>query len=166
MHPDVLFETTSQYGRVATLRAAERLFSGVSQHVFLKISRLCARVSALFATERFFSGMNQHVSLEMRSLIGGEIARCASKRLLDTMNQHMSFQFAGPIACVVALVATVGLLSIIQRLLGNFYKVICLHFHAFFQRSDILRGCRITESKITLQKGKSYESESFLVQNC
>ena len=36
----------------------------------------------------------------------------------------------------------------------------------FFQRSDAGRGCRITESKITLQKRKSYESESFSVQNC
>ena len=110
--------------------------------------------------------MNQHVTNEIRSLFGGEIALCASKRLLTTMNQHMSFQNAWPFTCEVALVATVGLLSIIKRLLGNFNKVICLHFHAFFQRSDIVQGCRITESKITLQKGKSYESESFVVQNC
>ena len=76
------------------------------------------------------------------------------------------FEVAGPIACVVALVATVRLLSIIQGLLGNFYKVVCLHFHAFFQGSDIVPGCRITESKITLLNGKSYESKSVVVRNC
>ena len=120
----------------------------------------------MFAIKRFFSGVNPHVALEVRSLFGGVITVCASERLLTTMNQHMAFQFARPIACVVALVATVGLLSIIQGLLGNFYKVICLHFHTFLQRSDIVRGCRITEGKITLLIGKSYESESFVVQNC
>ena len=105
--------------------------------------------------------MNEHVVFEMKSMFGGKIAQCANKRPLTTMNQHMFFQVARQIACVVAFVATVGLFSIIERLLGNFNKVICLHFHAFFQR-----GCRITESKITLLKGKSYESESFVVQNC
>ena len=118
--------------------------------VYFEMRRLCGGVSALFATERFFSRVNQHVGLEMSSLFGRVIALCASKRLLTTMNQHVSFQIARPIACVVALVATVGLLSVIQGLYGNFYKVICLHFHAFLQRSDIVRGCRITEGKITL----------------
>ena len=77
-----------------------------------QIARPIASVVALFATEKFFSGMNQHVVLEMRSSCSGVFALCASKRLLTTKNIHMSFQFAWPIACVVALVATIGLLSI------------------------------------------------------
>ena len=56
----------------------------------------------------------------------------------NTMNQHMAFQFAGPIACVVALVATVGLLSFIQRLLGMFCKIVCLHFHIFFSQESFM----------------------------
>ena len=132
MGPDVYFEIASMCAGETTLRAAERPFSGVTHHVLLEMRRLCEGVSAYFATERFPPRMNQHVPLEINSVFGGETAQCASKRLLITMNQHMYFQFAGPIACVVALVATVPLLSIIQRLLGTFYKVICLHFHAFF----------------------------------
>ena len=161
----VYFESISLCVGEATLRTAEKLFSGVSQHVFLKISRLCARVGALLATERFFSGMNQHVALEINSLFGREIAKCASERLLTTMNQHMAFQYARSIACVVALFAIVALLSIIQRLLLGTFTFLCISM-PFFQRSDSVRGCRTTESKITLQKGKSYESESFVVQNC
>ena len=59
----------------------------------------------------------------------------ASKRLLTTMNQHMSFQCARPIACVVALVAIVGLLSVIKRILGMFRKVAPLHFHTFLVKN-------------------------------
>ena len=95
----------------------------MTQHVYLERRRLFAKVSALFATERFFSGMSQHVALEMRSSCIGEIALCANKRLLTTMNQHIAFQFAWPFACVVTLVAIVGLLSIIKRLLGMFCKI-------------------------------------------
>ena len=120
----------------------------MTQYMRLEIIGFSAGVIALFATKRFFSGMNQHVALEVWGCCGRVIALCASKRLLTTMNQHMSFQMARPIACVVALVATVGLLSIIQGLLGKFYKVICLHFHAVLQRSDIVRGCRITVGKL------------------
>ena len=82
-----------------------------------------------------FSPVNQHMSLEIRCSCGREIALCASKRLLTTMNQHMDFQMARPIACVIALVATEGL-SIIQRLLGMFCKIVCLRFHIFFQRHN------------------------------
>ena len=58
----------------------------------------------------------------------------------NTMNQHMAFQFAGPIACVVALVATVGLLSFIQRVLGVFGKITGLHLHFFLQYCPRLGG--------------------------
>ena len=75
--------------------------------------------------------MNQHVALEMRSFSSGVIALCTSKMLVTTMNQHMAFQTAPSIACVVALVATVGLLSIIQRLLGVIWVGVHLHFHIF-----------------------------------
>ena len=88
----------------------------------------------MFATEGFSSRMNQHVALEMTSLFGGVIAQCASKRLLTTMNQNMDFQFARPIAFVVALLATVRLLFIIQGILGKVCKVFSLHFLVFFQK--------------------------------
>ena len=84
------------------------------------------------ATERFFSGMSQHVALEMRSSCIGEIALCANKRPLTTMNQGMVSQFAGPIAFVIALVASVGLLFIIQRLHCRLGKIVCSHFHVCF----------------------------------
>ena len=113
---------------VIALFATERFFSGMNQLVSLEIRRFCGGVSALLANERFFSGVNQHVALEGSSLIGGVIALCASKRLLTTMNQHMAFQMVRPMTCVVA---TVGLLSIIQRLLGKFCKIVCLNFHVF-----------------------------------
>ena len=103
------------------------------------VGRCCGGERALFATERFFSGMNQHVALEMRSLFGRVIALCASKRLLTAMNQHMSFQFAGPIACEVALIAIIGLLSIIKRLLGIFCKI-SFHFNVFFPAKDFLNA--------------------------
>ena len=45
---------------------------------------------------------------------------------------HMSFQTARLIACVVALVATVGLLSTIQRILGMNDNIVCLNFHVLF----------------------------------
>ena len=72
--------------------------------------------------------MNQHVSLEMSSMFGGVITMSASKRL-PTVNQHMTFQIAYLIACVVTLVATVGLLSNIHRLLGKFGNIVLLRIH-------------------------------------
>ena len=84
----------------------------MNQHVFFEVTSSCAGVTAV-ATESFFSGMHKHVALELRSLVGGVIALCASKRLLTNMDQNMAFQIARPIACVIALVATVGLLPII-----------------------------------------------------
>ena len=68
----------------------------------------------------------------MSSLFGGVIALCASKILFTTMNQHMSFQIAGPMTCVVALVAIVGLLYTIQRILGMNDNIVCLNFHVLF----------------------------------
>ena len=101
----------------------------------------------MVATERFFSRMAQNVALEIRSMFGGVIALCASKRLLTTMNQHMPFQIAWPIACVVALVATVGLLSIIQTLFGILCKFVCLGFHVFFQP----KICEVVFNKVERQ---------------
>ena len=72
--------------------------------------------------------MNQHVSLEMSSMFGGVITMSASKRL-STVNHHMTFQIAYLIACVVALVATVGLYSNIHRFLGKFGKIVLLHIY-------------------------------------
>ena len=110
----------------------------MTQHMSLELRRFSAGISALLATERFFSGMNQHVALDTRFMFGGELAKCASKRGLTNMNQHMAFQFARSIACEVALVAIVGLLSIIQRLLGNFCKIVCLHLHVFSFFNEVI----------------------------
>ena len=58
------------------------------------------------------------------------------------MNQNMFFslQIARSIACVVALVASEGPLSVIQKLLGMVGKVVCFHIHVFFQAKDLLSG--------------------------
>ena len=57
------------------------------------------------------------------------------------MNQNMFFlQIARSIACVVALVASEGPLSVIKKLLGMVGKVVCFHIHVFFQASDLLSG--------------------------
>ena len=78
------------------------------------------------------------MALELRSLFGGVIAQCASKRPLTTMNQNMDFQLARPLACVVALVATVRLLFIIQGILGMFCKIVSSHFLVFLQNIVLL----------------------------
>lgn len=77
--------------------------------------------------------MNQYMFPEISSMIGGVSALCASERLLTTVTQHMTFQMARPITCVVTLVATVGLRSIIRTLLGMSCKVVNLHFHFFLK---------------------------------
>ena len=55
--------------------------------------------------------------------------------------KHVFFlQIARSIACVVALVASEGPLSVIQKLLGMVGKVVCFHIHVFFQARDLLSG--------------------------
>ena len=103
------------------------------------MSILIEGASALFAAERFFSRMSQHVALEGMSDCGGEIALCASKRLLTTVNQHMAFQMARLTACVVALVAFVGLLSTSLGPLSLFCTNDRLHF-LVFPAKDCLSG--------------------------
>ena len=76
-------------------------------HVCLKMRRSCSGVIAMFATETFFSGMKHHVFLEVRRIFGGVSALFATERF-----SHMAFQTAN-ITCVFALVATVGLFSVI-----------------------------------------------------
>ena len=44
------------------------------------------------------------------------------------------FQIARSIACVVALIASEGPLSVIQKLLGMVCKVVYLHIHVFFKQ--------------------------------
>ena len=73
--------------------------------------------------------MDSRVSPESGGLIGGVLALCANKWLLTTVNPHVISEAAQSIDCEVALVATVGLHFIIQRLLGAFCHFFCLHFH-------------------------------------
>ena len=62
--------------------------------------------------------MDSRVSPESGGLIGGVLALCANKWLLTTVNPHVISEAAQSIDCEVAWIATVGLLFIIQRLLG------------------------------------------------
>ena len=50
--------------------------------------------------------------LEDNSCCAGVFALFANERLLSTVNQHVDFQMRSFVACVAALVATVGLLSV------------------------------------------------------
>ena len=52
-----------------------------------------------------------------------------------TMNPNMFLflKIARSIACVVALVASKGPFSVIQKLLGMVGKVVCFHIHVFFK---------------------------------
>ena len=56
--------------------------------------------------------MGSCVSLEATSCCAGVFALFANERLLSTVNQHVDFQMRSFVACVAALVATVGLLSV------------------------------------------------------
>ena len=55
--------------------------------------------------------MGSDVPLEVTSCCAGVVALFANKRLFSTVNQHVSFQLRSFDACVAALVATLGLLS-------------------------------------------------------
>ena len=55
--------------------------------------------------------MGEHVCLEVTSLSAGVVALFANKWLFSTVNQHVGFQMRSFVACVAALVATLGLLS-------------------------------------------------------
>ena len=73
--------------------------------------------------------MRWRLSPESGALIGGGLALCANKWLFTTVNPRVISEAAQSIDCEVRLVATVGLLFIIQRLLGAFCRFVCLHFH-------------------------------------
>ena len=83
--------------------------------------------------------MGSDVCLEVTSLSAGVVALFANKRLLSAVNQHVGFQMRSFVACVAALVATVGLLLIMMKLmcflvLGLIvWFVLSLHFHGLFQ---------------------------------
>ena len=59
--------------------------------------------------------MDEHVCLEGTSMCAGVAALCARKRFLSTVNQHVFLQINSTDARVAALVATVGLLSIMLK---------------------------------------------------
>ena len=61
--------------------------------------------------------MPSHVPPEIASSFGREFALRACERLFATMDEQVKFQVAGIFACVAALVAFVGVGSIIYRLL-------------------------------------------------
>ena len=88
--------------------------------------------------ERLFSWMCSRVSPESGALIGGVLALCAKKWLLTTVNPHLIPEAAQHIAWEVAMVATVGLLFIIQRLLGAFCRFVCISMT--YHSKDLLSG--------------------------
>ena len=53
--------------------------------------------------------------------------------------KHVFFllQIARSIACVAALVASEGPLSVIQKLLGMVGKVVCFHIHVFSSKGAV-----------------------------
>ena len=59
-----------------------------------------------------------------------------------TMNPNMFLflKIARSIACIVALVASDGPFSVIEKLLGMVCKVVYLHIHVFFQAKGLLSG--------------------------
>ena len=59
--------------------------------------------------------MGSDVPLEGSSCCAREFALFANKGLLSTVNQHVAFQMRSIVACVAALVATVGLLSMMLK---------------------------------------------------
>ena len=62
---------------------------------------------------------------------GREFALRAFERLFVTMDEQVNFQTARMFACVAALVAFVGLVSIICKLLQIFCKFNFLDLHPF-----------------------------------
>ena len=83
--------------------------------------------------------MGSRVDSEVASCCAVVFALCTNKRLLSAVNQHVGFQMRSFVACVAALVATVGLLLIMMKLmcflvLGLIvWFVLSLHFHGLFQ---------------------------------
>ena len=125
---------------------------------FFEMRRYCGGVTALFTTERIYSQMKQMWLLRFWAFIVEYLHCVQAKGFSPLWSTYMSFQTARLIACVVALVATVGLLSIVQSLLGMFCRIVRLHFHTFSAKnllSSVMQGWRITESKINLQTKKS-----------
>ena len=71
--------------------------------------------------------MGQHVLLEVTSLCAGIVALFATEWLLSTVNQHVDLQFRSTNGLVSTLVATVGLLSIMLKLVHVCLQVsLCL----------------------------------------
>ena len=64
-------------------------------------------------------------------------------RLFSRVDFQVCPQIASPNRCVLALVANVGLLSFIQRLLGMFCEI-SFHFHVFQLRTNKLCYARLT----------------------
>ena len=92
----------------------------------------------------------------------------------------MCFEIGGYIASVAALVATVGLFSIILQILGMFFKMYQLHFHNFAflvmhcsQWVETLSRNGTVSSKIEgwlkidlMQISKYAKVKVFAMQNC
>ena len=75
--------------------------------------------------------MNSQVPLEIASSFGREFALRAFERFFVTMDEQVNFQTARMFASVAALVASVGLVSIIYKLLQIFCKFNFLDLHPF-----------------------------------
>ena len=86
----------------------------MGRHVFLGVTSSCAEVVTLCANEISFSCMGYHVFFEGTSLCAGAVTLHAIKRLLWT-SIHVSFQMISFDGWVAALLAAVGLLSIMLK---------------------------------------------------
>ena len=75
-------------------------------HVFLERTGMGARIVALFTVERLFSGMSEYVSLKDSRLCTGEFTMCAIVRLFPCMCSLVCLQMASIGARVVTVCAT------------------------------------------------------------
>ena len=99
---------------IATLVAAQMLFSTVSEHVSFKGASLGTFVVALVAFIRFFSSMGKNVSLEVAGKGTFVAALVAFERLRSSMNRHVLFHFRCSEAREFTLLASITFLSCVS----------------------------------------------------
>ena len=75
----------------------------MTQHVFLQVTSLCAGIAALFANKRLLSAVNPHVHFQLRSSDVREAALVASVGLHSIMFKHVRFEIFCHLEVEIAL---------------------------------------------------------------
>ena len=91
------------------MRALERLISRMCLHMSLE--RSGGRKVAPVTFEQLFSGMSEHVVLKATRLCTGEVTMCAMVRLSPCVRPHVCLQTTSMSARVDASCATKGFFS-------------------------------------------------------